>query len=45
MIVTLIAIAIIVMLTFGGAEYFAGFAEYGRNNPPPPELAERLQTE
>ncbi|MEP3654730.1 MAG: DUF805 domain-containing protein [Litorimonas sp.] len=41
----LIAIAIIVMMTFGGAEYFAGFAEYGRDNPPPPELAEQLQTE
>jgi len=45
MIVTLIMIAIVVMLTFGGAEYFAGFAEFDRNNPPPAELAERLQSE
>lgn len=44
-IVGLIAIAIIVMMSFGGAEYFSGFAEYGRDNPPPPDLAERLQTE
>jgi len=45
MIVTLILIAIVVMLTFGGADYFAGFSEYDRNNPPPAELAERLQAE
>ena len=44
-IVGLIAIAIIVMMSFGGAEYFAGFAEYGRDNPPPPDLAEKLQSE
>lgn len=44
-IVGLIAIAITVMMSFGGAEYFAGFAEYGRDNPPPPDLAEQLQTE
>jgi len=45
LIVALIVVAIIVMMTFGGAEYFSGFSEYGRENPPPPELAERLQTE
>lgn len=44
-IVALIAIAIIVMMSFGGAEYFAGFAEYDRDNPPPPDLAEKLQAE
>jgi len=45
MIVALIMIAIVVMLTFGGAEYFAAFSEYGRDNPAPAEVAERLQEE
>ena len=45
MIVALIVISIVVMMSFGGAEYFSGFAEYDRNNPPPADLAERLQAE
>lgn len=45
MIVCLIAVFIIVMMSFGGAEYFSGFAEYDQNNPPPADLAERLQAE
>ena len=45
MIVTLIAVFITVMMVFGGAEYFASFAEYGRNNPVPPEIQQSLQAE
>ena len=45
MIVILIAVFIIVMMSFGGAEYFSSFAEYDQNNPPPADLAERLQAE
>ena len=36
---------IVVMLVYGGAEYFAAFAEYSRDNPPPPEVIEKLDAE
>jgi len=42
-IVSLIAIAIAVMMTFGGSEYFAAFSEYGPDNPPSEETATALQ--
>lgn len=43
LIVALIAVAIGVMMVFGGSEYFAAFAEYTPENPPSPELARELQ--
>ena len=36
---------IIVMLVYGGAEYFAAFSEYSSNNPAPPEVVEKLNAE
>jgi len=36
---------IVVMLVFGGADYFAAYSEYSRDNPPPPEVVERLNAE
>lgn len=35
---------IIVMLVYGGADYFAAFSEYSQENPPP-EVAEKLKAE
>ena len=43
-IVALLAVAIAVMMAFGGSEYFAGFAEYSRENPPSAEVSALLQT-
>lgn len=43
LIVALIAVAIGVMMVFGGSDYFAAFAEYTPDNPPSPELARELQ--
>lgn len=45
LIVGLIAIAIAVMMTFGGSEYFTEFSQYSRDNPPPLEVQETLQAE
>lgn len=36
---------IIVMLVYGGAEYFAAYAEYSRDNPPPADVVEKLEAE
>ena len=36
---------IIVMLVYGGAEYFAAYSEYSRDNPPPEEVVEQLNAE
>ncbi len=36
---------IVVMLVYGGAEYFAAYGEYTRDNPPSPEVVERLNAE
>lgn len=36
---------IVVMLVYGGAEYFAAFSEYSPDNPPPADVAERLNAE
>ena len=36
---------IIVMLVYGGADYFAAYSEYSRDNPPPDEVVERLNAE
>lgn len=38
----ILAAMIVVMLVYGGAEYFAAYSEYSRDNPPPPEVVERL---
>lgn len=35
---------IIVMLVYGGADYFAAYSEYSQNSPPP-EVIEKLNTE
>jgi uncharacterized membrane protein YhaH (DUF805 family) len=43
MITALIAIAIAIMMSFGGAEYFAAFAEYDRKKPPTPEVSSALK--
>jgi uncharacterized membrane protein YhaH (DUF805 family) len=45
LICAILAAMIIVMLVFGGAEYFAAYSEYSRDNPPPAELVERLEAE
>ena len=36
---------IVVMLTFGGAEYFAAVSEYSPDNPPPDDIAQKLNAE
>jgi uncharacterized membrane protein YhaH (DUF805 family) len=36
---------IVVMLVYGGADYFSAYAEYTRDNPPSPEVVERLNAE
>ena len=36
---------IIVMLVYGGADYFAAYSEYSRDNPPPAEVVEKLNAE
>ena len=36
---------IIVMLVYGGADYFTAYSEYSRDNPPPDEVVERLNAE
>lgn len=41
----MLAAMIIVMLVYGGAEYFAAYGEYSRDNPPPPEVIEKLDAE
>jgi len=41
----ILAAMIIVMLVYGGAEYFAAFSEYSRDNPAPAEVVERLNAE
>ncbi len=41
----ILAAMIVVMLVYGGAEYFAAYSEYSRDNPPPPEVVERLNAE
>ena len=41
----ILAAMIIVMLVYGGAEYFAAYSEYSRDNPPPSEVVERLNAE
>ena len=38
----IILIMVIVMLTFGGADYFAEFTKYSPENPAPDDLAEEL---
>ena len=43
LITALILIAIAVMMTFGGSEYFAAFSEYTPDNPPSEEVARALQ--
>jgi len=43
MIVSLIMVAIIVMLTFGGSEYFSEFAQYDRKEDIDPEEIERIK--
>lgn len=45
LICAMLAAMIIVMLVYGGAEYFAAFSEYTQDNPPPPEVVERLNAE
>lgn len=41
----IIAAMIIVMLVFGGAEYFAAYGEYSRDNPPSEEVVAKLNAE
>ncbi len=41
----MLAAMIIVMLVYGGADYFAAYSEYSRDNPAPPELVEKLNAE
>jgi len=41
----MLAAMIIVMLIYGGADYFAAYSEYSRDNPPPPEVVEALNAE
>ena len=41
----ILAVMIIVMLTFGGADYFAAYSEYSPDNPPTDEVAEALNNE
>lgn len=36
---------IVVMLVYGGADYFAAYGEYSRDNPPPAEVVEKLNAE
>ncbi|MEP4051542.1 MAG: DUF805 domain-containing protein [Litorimonas sp.] len=36
---------IVVMLVYGGADYFAAYSEYSRDNPPPAEVVEKLNAE
>lgn len=36
---------IVVMLVYGGADYFAAYGEYTRDNPPTDEVVERLNAE
>ena len=43
MIVSLIVVAIIVMLTFGGSEYFSEFAQYDRKEDIDPAEIERIK--
>jgi len=43
MIVSLIVVAIIVMLTFGGSEYFSEFAQYDRKEDIDPVEIERIK--
>lgn len=38
----MVAAMIVVMLVYGGADYFAAYSEYSRDNPPPPEVVEKL---
>jgi len=41
----IIAAMIIVMLVYGGADYFAAYSEYTRENPAPAEVVERINAE
>ncbi len=41
----MLAAMIIVMLVFGGAEYFAAYSEYTRDNPPPADVVEKLNAD
>ena len=43
MITLLLVVMISIMMTYGGSEYFAGFAEYDREAMIPAEAAESLQ--
>ncbi len=45
LICAILAAMIIVMLVYGGAEYITAFSEYSPDNPPPEDLAERLNAE
>lgn len=45
LICAILAAMLIVMLAYGGAEYFAAYSEYTQDNPPPSEVVERLNAE
>jgi uncharacterized membrane protein YhaH (DUF805 family) len=41
----ILAAMIVVMLVYGGADYFAAYSEFSRDNLPPPEVSEKLDAE
>lgn len=45
LICAILAAMILVMLIYGGADYFAAYSEYSRDNPPPQEVIDRLNAE
>ena len=45
LICAMLSVMIIVMLVYGGADYFAAYSEYSRDNPPPLEVIEKLDAE
>jgi len=45
LICAMILAMIVVMLVYGGADYFAAYSEYSRDNPPPAEVVEALNAE
>jgi len=45
MICLILLAMIVVMLVYGGADYFAAYSEYTRDNPPTDEVIERINSE
>ncbi len=45
LITSIIMAMIVIMLVYGGADYFAAYSEYTRDNPAPSEVVDKLNAE